>query len=57
MRTIAGILLSALLGVGLAAGATAAIVQTNAPDKTVEATFKGKNKDAKQRDVVPYGQR
>lgn len=57
MRTIAGILLSAVLGTGLAAGATAAIVRTNAPDKEVEATFKGKAKDAKQRDVVPYGQR
>jgi hypothetical protein len=55
VRIIAGILLSALLGVALAVGATAAIVQTNAPDKAVEATFNSKN--VKQRDVVPYGQR
>jgi hypothetical protein len=57
VRTIAGIALSALLGIGLAAGATAAIVQTNAPDNAVEATFNSKTKDSKQRDVVPYGQR
>lgn len=55
MRAIAGILLSAVLGIGLAVGATVAIVQTNAPDKTVEATFNSKN--VKERDVVPYGQR
>jgi hypothetical protein len=51
------ILISAVLGIGLAAGATAAIVTNNAPDKKVEAQFKGSAKNAKQRDVVPYGQR
>ncbi len=55
MRAIAGVLLSALLGIGLGVGATFAIVSTNAPDKTVEATFNSKN--AKERYVVPYGQR
>lgn len=55
MRAIAGVLLSALFGVGLGVGATVAIVSTNAPDKTVEATFNSKN--VKERDVVPYGQR
>ncbi|GAA0955457.1 hypothetical protein [Virgisporangium aurantiacum] len=56
MRMVAAILISAVLGIGLAAGATAAIVTTNAPDKDVEATFKGET-NVKQRDVVPYGQR
>lgn len=57
MRMVAAILISAVLGVGLAAAATAAIVTTNSPDKEVEATFKGETKNVKQRDVVPYGQR
>lgn len=57
MRMVAAILISAALGIGLAAGATAAIVTTNSPDKEVEATFKGETKNVKQRDVVPYGQR
>jgi hypothetical protein len=52
---IAGILLSALLGVALGVGATVAIVSNNAPDKKVEATFNSKT--VKERDVVPYGQR
>ncbi len=55
MRTIAGIVISALVGVALGIGATVAIVQANEPDRTVEATFK--NKDFKQRTVVEYGQR
>jgi hypothetical protein len=55
VRTLAAILLAALFGIALGAGATAAIVQTNAPDKSVEATFKSKN--IKERDIVPYGQR
>jgi hypothetical protein len=57
VRMVAAILISAVLGIGLAAGATAAIVTNNAPDKEVEATFKGETKNAKQRDVIPYGQR
>ena len=57
MRVVATILISAVLGIGLAAAATAAIVTSSAPDKKVEAEFKGETKDAKQRDVVPYGQR
>ena len=55
MYAIASILLSALLGVALGVGATVAIVSSNAPDKSVEATFNSKT--AKDRDVVPYGQR
>jgi hypothetical protein len=54
---VAAILFSAVLGIGLAAGATAAIVTNNAPDKKIEAEFKGEAKNVKQRDVVPYGQR
>ena len=57
MRTMAAILLAALFGVALATGATVAIVQTNAPDKQVEATFKNKQDIKEQRDVVPYGER
>jgi hypothetical protein len=57
VRLVAAILLSAVIGIGLAAGATAAIVTNNAPDKKIEAEFKGESKDSKQRDVVPYGQR
>jgi hypothetical protein len=57
VRIVAAILISAVVGIGLAAGATAAIVMNNAPDKKVEAEFKGESKNAKQRDVVPYGQR
>jgi hypothetical protein len=55
VRTLAVVLLAALFGIALGAGATAAIVKTNAPDKSVEATFKAN--DVKERDIVPYGQR
>ncbi len=56
MRTVAGIVVSALVGVALAAVATFAIVQANAPDRAVEATIE--KRDFRQApDVVQYGQR
>jgi hypothetical protein len=56
VRAIAGIVIAAVVGVALGVGATVAIVQANAPDKSVEATFKNKNFE-ERRKVVEYGQR
>ena len=56
MRVLAGIVISALVGLALSVGATVAIVQTNAPDKSVESNFEtGKFNEPRQ--VVQYGQR
>jgi hypothetical protein len=56
VRTIAAILISALVGVTLGVSATVAIVQTNAPDKSVEQSFETNDFD-EPRQVVQYGQR
>jgi hypothetical protein len=56
--TIAGIVISCLLGVALGTVATVAIVQTNSPDKAVEQTIE--NDDSQQirtEDIIEYGQR
>lgn len=56
MRTIAGIVVSSLVGIALAVVATFAIVQANGPDKAAEQSIQ--NKDFQQsREVVQYGQR
>ena len=56
MRILLGIIVAALVGLGLSAAATVAIVQTNAPDKSVEANVEG-NGAKEPRQVVQYGQR
>jgi hypothetical protein len=56
VRTIAGILISALVGVALGVAATVAIVQTNSPDKSVEQSFDNQDFD-EPRQVIQYGQR
>ena len=56
MRILLGIVVAVLVGLGLSAAATVAIVETNGPDKSVEANVEGTG--AKEpREVVQYGQR
>jgi hypothetical protein len=56
VRVLAGIVISALVGLALSVAATVAIVQTNSPDKSVESSFESGNfKEPRQ--VVQYGQR
>jgi hypothetical protein len=56
VRVLAGIVISALVGLALSVGATVVIVQTNAPDKSVESSFESGNFE-EGRKVVEYGQR
>ena len=56
VRVLAGIVLSALVGLALSVAATVAIVQTNGPDKSVESSFETKQ-FKEPRKVVQYGQR
>lgn len=56
MRVLAGIVISALVGVALSVAATVAIVQTNGPDRNVESSFETGNFN-EPRQVVQYGQR
>ena len=58
MRTVAGILISGVLGVALAMVATTAIASRNAPDRAVETRIESiKTGELKPADVVQYGQR
>ena len=56
MRVLAGIVLSALVGLALSVAATVTIVQTNAPDKSYESSFES-DQFKEPRQVVQYGQR
>jgi hypothetical protein len=56
VRVLAGILIAAVLGLGLSVAATVLIVQTNAPDKSVESSFESGDFE-EGRQVVQYGQR
>jgi hypothetical protein len=56
VRILLGIVVAVLVGLGLSAAATAVIVETNAPDKSVETNVEGTGiKEPRQ--VVQYGQR
>jgi hypothetical protein len=56
VRILLGIVVAVLVGLGLSAAATVAIVETNAPDKSVEANVEGTS-PKEPRQVVQYGQR
>jgi hypothetical protein len=56
VRVLAGIVISALVGIALSVGATVVIVQTNAPDKAVEGSFESGNFQ-EGREILQYGQR
>jgi hypothetical protein len=55
---LAAIVISAVLGVGLAVGAAEAFVQTNGPDNKIKASVEqSRSGNAQQPEVVLYGQR
>jgi hypothetical protein len=56
VRVLAAVVISALVGLALSVAATVVIVQTNAPDKSVESSFESGN-FKEGREVVQYGQR
>jgi hypothetical protein len=55
VRTLLGLIAALVVGVGLAIGATAALVSTNAPDAKAAQQLKSGN--VPQPNAVVYGQR